>query len=99
MEEDSYCLGCNVECFSLCYPQSVLAKHLMNIGKLKHAYEFQEKLLEVLHFLWNFLRMKNNFNVSGSSAKFRTLKRDSLEFGRDWIYELGKWLSFGLLDL
>jgi hypothetical protein len=53
----------------------------------------------VLHFLRNFLRLKNNFSVSDSSAKFRTLKRDSLEFGRDWTYESGKRLSFALLDL
>jgi hypothetical protein len=53
----------------------------------------------VLHFLRNFLRLKNNFSVSGGSAKFRTLKRDLLEFGRDWTYELGKRISFALLDL
>jgi hypothetical protein len=45
------------------------------------------------------LRLKNNFSVSGGSAKFRTLKRDSLEFGRDWTYEPGKRLFFALLDL
>ena len=43
--------------------------------------------------------MKKNFSVSSGSAKFRTLKRDSLEFGRDWTYEPGKQLSFALLDL
>jgi hypothetical protein len=53
----------------------------------------------VLHFLRNFLRLKNNFSVSGGSAKFRTLKRDFLEFGRDWTYQPGKRLSFALLDL
>ena len=58
-------------------------KCLTNEGKLKHAYEFQEKFPEVLHFLWNFLRMKNNFSVLGGSTKFRTLKHDLLEFGRD----------------
>ena len=75
------------------------AKCLTNEGKLKRACEFHEKFPEVLHFLWNFLRMKNNFSVSGSSAKFKTLKRDLLEFRRDWTYEPRKWLSFALLDL
>jgi hypothetical protein len=45
------------------------------------------------------LRLKNNFYVSGGSVKFRTLKRDSLEFGRDWTYQPGKILLFALLDL
>jgi hypothetical protein len=45
------------------------------------------------------LRLKNNFNVLGGSAKFRILKRDSLEFGRDWTYQPRKCLSFALLDL
>ena len=76
-----------------------LAKCLTNEGKLKCACEFQEKFLEMLHFLQNFLRINNNFSVSGGSAKFRTLKRDSLEFGRDWTYEPRKRLSFALLDL
>jgi hypothetical protein len=71
----------------------------MNKGKLKRACEFQEKFLEVLHFLQNFLRLKNNFSVSGGSTKFRTLKRDFLEFGRNWTYQSGKRLSFALLDL
>ena len=43
--------------------------------------------------------MKNNFSVLGGSAKFRTLKCDSLEFGRDWTYKPRKRLSFALLDL
>jgi hypothetical protein len=64
-------------------PGAYFAKRLTNEGKLKCAYEFQEKFPEVLHFLRNFLRLKNNFSFSGGSAKFRTLKRDSLEFGRD----------------
>jgi hypothetical protein len=80
-------------------PAAYFAKRLMNEGKLKCACEFQEKFPEVLHFLRNFLRLKNNFNVSGGSTKFRTLKCDSLEFGRDWTYEPGKRLSFALLDL
>ena len=80
-------------------PGAYFAKHLTNEGKLKHICEFQEKFLEVLHFLRNFLRMKNNFSILGGSAKFRTLKQDSLEFARDWIYKLGKRLFFALLDL
>ena len=80
-------------------PGAYFAKRLTNEGKLKRACEFQEKFPQVLHFLRNFLRMKNNFNVLGGSAKFRTLKRDLLEFGRDWTYEPGKRLSFALLDL
>ena len=40
-------------------PRVYFAKRLTNEGKLKRACEFQEKFLEVLHFLWNFLRMKN----------------------------------------
>jgi hypothetical protein len=61
--------------------------------------EFQEKFPEVLYFLQYFLRLKNNFSVSGGSTKFRTLKRDSLEFRRDWTYQPGKQLSLALLDL
>jgi hypothetical protein len=80
-------------------PAAYFAKRLTNEGKLKRACEFQEKFPEVLHFLRNFLRLKNNFSVLGGSAKFRTLKHDSLEFGRDWTYEPGKRLSFALLDL
>jgi hypothetical protein len=80
-------------------PRAYFAKRLTNEGKLKRTCEFQEKFLEVLHFLRNFLRLKNNFSVSGGSAKFRTLKHDSFEFGRDWTYEPGKRLSFALLDL
>ena len=64
-------------------PGVYFAKRLTNKGKLKHACEFQEKFPRVLHFLWNFLRMKNNFSVSGGSTKFKTLMLDSLEFGRD----------------
>jgi hypothetical protein len=80
-------------------PAAYFAKHLTNEGKLKRACEFQEKFPEELHFLRNFLRLKNNFRVSDGSAMFRTLKRDSLEFGRDWTYQLGKRLSFALLNL
>ena len=43
--------------------------------------------------------MKNNFSILGGFAKFRTLKRNSLEFGRDWTYKPGKRLFFALLDL
>jgi hypothetical protein len=80
-------------------PAAYFAKHLTNKGKLKCACEFQEKFLGVLHFLRNFLRLKNNFSVSDGSAKFRTLTRDSLEFGRDWTYQPRNRLSFALLDL
>jgi hypothetical protein len=64
-------------------PAAYFAKRLMKEGKLKRACEFYEKFPEVLHFLWNFLRLKNNFSVSGGSSMFRTLKCDLLEFGRD----------------
>jgi hypothetical protein len=74
-------------------------KRLMKKGKLKRACEFQEKFPEMLHFLRNFLRLKNHFSVLGGSAKFRTLTRDSLEFGRDWTYQPRNRLSFALLDL
>jgi hypothetical protein len=40
------------------------AKRLTSEGKLKHACEFQEKFLEVLHLLRNFLRLKYSFMVS-----------------------------------
>ena len=70
------------------------AKRLMNKGKLKRACEFQEKFPKVLHSLRNFLKMKNNFSISGGSTKFTTLKCDSLGFGRDWTYESRKRLSF-----
>jgi hypothetical protein len=64
-------------------PAMYFTKRLTNKEKLKRACEFQKKFLEVLHFLWNFLRLKNNFSVSGGFIKYRTLKRDSLEFGRN----------------
>jgi hypothetical protein len=80
-------------------PAAYFVKRLTNEGKLKRACEFQDKFPEVLYFLRNFLRLKNNFSVLGGSAKFRTLKRDSLEFGRDWTYQPGNRLSFALLDL
>jgi hypothetical protein len=80
-------------------PTTYFVKRLTNKGKLKCACEFHEKFSEVLHFLRNFLRLKNNFSVSGGSAKFRTLKHDFLEFGRDWTYQPGKCLLFALLDL
>ena len=53
----------------------------------------------MLHFLWNFLRLKNNFSISGGFAKFKTVKCDSLEFRRDWTYQPRKHLVFALLDL
>ena len=48
-------------------PGAYFAKCLTNEKKLKRAYEFQEKFPQMLHFLWNFLRMKNNFSISGGS--------------------------------
>jgi hypothetical protein len=69
-------------------PVAYFAKRLTNEGKLKRACEFQDKFPEVLHFLRNFLRLKNNFSISGGSAKFRTLTHDSLEFGRDRLTTL-----------
>ena len=63
-------------------------KRLMNEGKLKRACEFQEKFHEVLHFLWNFLRM---------ILKFKTLKHDLLEFGWNWTYKPRK--GFCMLSL
>ena len=80
-------------------PAMYFAKRLTNEGKLKCACEFQDKFLEVLHLFWNFLRLKNNFSISSGSTKFRTLKRDLLEFGRGWTYQPGKRLSFALFDL
>jgi hypothetical protein len=80
-------------------PTTYFVKRLTNEGKLKRACKFQEKFPEVLHFLRNFLRLKNNISVSGGSTKFRTLKCDSLKFGRDWTYQRRKRLSFALLDL
>ena len=74
-------------------------KRLKNKGKLKHGCEFQEKFPEVLYFLRNFLRLKNNFSVLGGSTKLRILKHDSFEFGRNWTYKLRELLSFALLDL
>ena len=99
MEEDSRYLGCDMGYFALCYPCSVLCEAPHKWRKLKHAYEFQEKFPKVLYFLRNFLRLKNNFSIVGGSAKFRTLKLDSLEFGRDWTYQPGNRLSFALFDL
>ena len=64
-------------------PAVYFAKRLTNEGKLKWACQFQKKFPKVLHFLRNFLRLKNNFSVLGGSAKFRTLKHGLLEFGKD----------------
>ena len=58
-------------------PGVYFAKRLTNEGKLKRAYEFQEKFPRVLYFLRNFLKMKNNFSVLGDSAKFMILKLNS----------------------
>ena len=70
MEEDSCCLNCDIEYI---IPGVYFKKRLMNEKKLNRTYEFQEKFPQVLHFLQNFLRMKNNFSVLGGSAEFMTL--------------------------
>ena len=45
------------------------------------------------------LEDEEHFSILDGSAKFKTLKLDSLEFGRDWTYEPRRRLSFALLDL
>ena len=80
-------------------PATYFAKRLTNEGKLKHAYEFQKKFLEVLHFLRNFLRLKIRFRVSRGLAKFRILKSESIEFGVPWAYSSNKRMSLALMDL
>jgi hypothetical protein len=37
----------------------------------------------VLHVLVNFLRLKKNFKVVGSSGKFKTLNSETMMLGRD----------------
>jgi hypothetical protein len=64
-------------------PAPYFVKSLKNKGKLKRAYEFQEKFLEVLYLFRNFLRLKICFGMVGDSAKFRNLYGDSIEFGRN----------------
>jgi hypothetical protein len=80
-------------------PTTYFAKRLTNEGKLKRAYEFQEKFPEVLHFLRNFLKLNIRFRVSGGSAKFRVLNNESMEFGVPWAYSSNKWMSLALMDL
>jgi hypothetical protein len=75
------------------------AKRLINKRKLKCACESQEKFPKVLHLLRNFLRLKNNFKVVGGSMKFMTLCNDSMEFGKNWTYQLGKQLLLAFMDL
>jgi hypothetical protein len=53
----------------------------------------------VLHLLRNSLRLKKSFMVARSSAKFRTLNGDSMEFGKNWIYMLGKQILLVFMDL
>ena len=64
-------------------PLPYFAKHLMNKGKLKHVCEFQEKFLKVLHFLRNFLRLKESFKMAGGSSKFMILHGDDIKFGKN----------------
>jgi hypothetical protein len=80
-------------------PATYFAKCLTNEGKLKRACEFQEKFLEVLHILRNFLRLKIRFWVSGGSAKFQVLNSESMEFGAPWAYSSNKRMSLALMDL
>jgi hypothetical protein len=80
-------------------PVPYFAKRLTNEGKLKLAYEFQKKFLEVLYLFRNYLRLKKCFRMVGGSAKFMILHGNSMEFGRNWIYMLGKRLLFALMDL
>jgi hypothetical protein len=65
-------------------PVPYFAKRLTNEGKLKLAYEFQKKFLEVLYLFRNYLRLKKCFRMVGGSAKFMIL---------------GKRLLFALMDL
>jgi hypothetical protein len=74
-------------------------KRLTNEGKLKRAYEFQEKFPEVLYFLRNFFRLKIRFWISRGSAKFRVLNSESMEFGAPWAYSSNKRMSLALMDL
>jgi hypothetical protein len=71
-------------------PATYFVKHLTNEEKLKRACEFQEKFPEVLHFLRNFLRLKNRFRVFGGLAKVRVLNSESMEFGAPWAYSSNK---------
>jgi hypothetical protein len=55
MEEDSRCLGCDMECFALCYPRSVLceASHERREAETCLA-AFPSELLEVEEQLQRF---------------------------------------------
>ena len=59
------------------------AKRLMNEGKLKCASKFQEKFLEVLLFLRNFLRLKSNLGPSTGFIRLRAQDRVLLALTRD----------------
>ena len=72
------------------------AKCLTNEGKLKHAYEFQEKFPEVLR---NFLRLKTQFWVSGGLAKFRVLNNTTMEYGVPWPCSSNKRMFLVVMDL
>ena len=67
--------------------------------RLKHACEILGEIPRSAAFPSKLLEVEEQLSVSGSSAKIRTLKRDSLEFKRDWTYQPGKCLLFALLDL
>ena len=59
------------------------SKQLTNEGKLKRASEFQEKFLEVLLFLPNFLRLKSNLGPSTGFIRLGAQDRVSLALTRD----------------
>jgi hypothetical protein len=80
-------------------PAPYFTKRLTNEGKLKRASEFHEKFLVVLHVLSNFLRLKKNFKVAGGSGKFKTINSETMMLGRDWTYQMGRWLSLAIMDL
>ena len=59
------------------------AKRLTNEGKLKCTSEFQEKFLDVLLFLHNFLRLKSNLAPSAGFIRLRAQDRVLLAVSRD----------------
>ena len=80
-------------------PAPYLAKGLTNEGKLKRVSEFQQKFPMVLHVLLNLLRLKKNFKVTSGLGKFKTINSETMMLGRDWTYEIGRWLSVAIMDL
>ena len=80
-------------------PASYFAKRLTNKGKLKRVSEFQDKFLVVLHVLPNFLRLKKNFKVAGGLEKLKIINSETMMLGRNWTYQMGRWLSLAIMDL